>query len=151
MPRSFEQATRPGLHGGGVSLAQMDFMERDLAGARKRYEQVLAKEPGNEQALLSMAALLTATKAPEAEIKAVIARAIAANPTSIRPHMFLIAYYVQQKDAKAALAAAQAAQAVFPENPQIVELLGAAQRPGERIRRWSFTRAAKCSHRVRAL
>ncbi len=59
--------------------------------------------------------------------------------------MVLIAYYVQQKDAKAALAAAQTAQAAFPENPQIVELLGAAQQnAGENNQALeSFTRAAK--------
>jgi putative PEP-CTERM system TPR-repeat lipoprotein len=57
----------------------------------------------------------------------------------------LITYYAQQRDAKAALAAAQAAQTAFPENPQILEILGAAQQgAGENNQALeTFTRVAK--------
>ena len=88
---------------------------------------MLTKDPRNEQTLLAYAGLLVGSRAPASEVKAVIERAIAANPASVRPRIILITYYAQQRDAKAALAAAQAAQVAFPENPQILEILGAAQ------------------------
>jgi putative PEP-CTERM system TPR-repeat lipoprotein len=144
---SFEQALKldPAFAAATLNLAQLDFLERNIAGARKRYEQVLVQEPANEQALLGLAGLLAATRAPDSEIKAAIGRAIAANPSSVRPHMFLVGYYARQKDAKAALAAAQAAQASFPDNPQVLELVGAAQQNAGDFNQAleSFTRAAK--------
>src|SRR4030095_10438498 len=102
-------------------------MENNFDGARKRYEQLLVKDPRNEQTLLAFAGLLMASRAPAAEVHAVLQRAIAGNPGSVRARIVLITYYAQQRDAKAALAAAQAAQTAFPENPQILEILGAAQ------------------------
>jgi putative PEP-CTERM system TPR-repeat lipoprotein len=144
---SFDQALKldPAYTAATINLAQLDYAEKNIAGARARYEQVLVKDPNNEQALLSLAGLLAASKAPDAEIKAALARAIKANPSSIRPHVILIGYYARLKDAKAALAAAQAAQAAFPDNPQIMEMLGAAQQnAGENNQALeSFGRAAK--------
>lgn len=126
---SFDQALKldPGYTAASTNLAQLDFAEHNVAGARKRYEQLLVKDPGNEQTLLALVGLLVASKAPDAEVKATIERAIAANPNSVRPFLVLIGYYAKLKDAKAALAAAQAARSAFPENPQVLEVLGAAQ------------------------
>ncbi len=126
-------------------------MERNFDGARKRYEQMLANEPRNEQALLALAGLLAATNAPPAEVKAAIERAITANRTSVRAHQALVGFYAQQKDTKAALAAAQAAQAAIPGNPQILETLGVAQQAaGENNQAIeTLTRLASCSRRTR--
>ena len=126
---NFEQALKldPAFTAASINLAQLDFAEHNVDGARKRYEQLLTKDKGNEQTLLAYAAMLAVTKAPQAEVKSLIERAITANPSSIRPRVALVGYSTQQRDTKAALAAALAARSAFPENPQVLETLGAAQ------------------------
>jgi putative PEP-CTERM system TPR-repeat lipoprotein len=109
------------------NLARVDVAQRDFAGARKRYEQMLAKDPKSETALLALAELLAISRAPPADIRAALQRAIAANPTSARSRLALISYNSQVRDWPAAIAAAQAAQAALPDNAQIVEMLGATQ------------------------
>jgi putative PEP-CTERM system TPR-repeat lipoprotein len=58
----------------------------------------------------------------------VLGRAIAAAPKSIRPRLALINYLGNLHDSNAALDAAKDAQTAFPEDPQILEALGVAQR-----------------------
>jgi cellulose synthase operon protein C len=144
---SFEQALKldPGYSAAAINLAQLDLAERNFEGARKRYDQILAKDPGNLQTLVALAGVLAASKAPEADVRAVLDRAIAANPASIRPRVILVGYYAQMKNPKAALAAAQAALAAFPDNAEILEILGAAQQAaGENNQALeTFARAAK--------
>ncbi|MEP7183473.1 MAG: XrtA/PEP-CTERM system TPR-repeat protein PrsT [Betaproteobacteria bacterium] len=126
---SFEKALAldPDYASAGFNLARLDIAERNFDGARKRFEQMLTKDPKNEAALLALAELLAMQKAPPADIKAAIDRAIVANPTSVRARLSLISYNGQLKDWKAALAAAQAAQAALPDNPQILEAVAATQ------------------------
>jgi len=126
---AFEEALKldPNYAEGAYNLARLDLVERNVDGARKRYEQMLVKDPRSEQALLSLAGLLVATNAPPAQVKAALERALAANPASIRAHQALIGFYTQQRDTKSALAAAQAAASAVPENAQILEALGVAQ------------------------
>ncbi len=109
------------------NLARLDFLERDYDGARKRYDQVLARDPQNEPALLGLAELLAETKAPPAAVRAAVERAIVANPLSARPRLLLIGYNGRQGDWKAAVAAALKAESEMPDNAQIVEALGMAR------------------------
>ncbi|TMH01394.1 MAG: PEP-CTERM system TPR-repeat protein PrsT, partial [Betaproteobacteria bacterium] len=109
------------------SLALLDVQERQEDNARKRYEQMLAKDPKNEDLLLAMVELLAITRHSPDEVKAAIDRTIAANPKSVRPRLTLINFYRQQSDEKAALSAAQSAQEAFPNDPQILEALGSVQ------------------------
>ena len=110
--RAFNKALEidPNYTAAAQNLARLDLMQRDFAGARTRYDQILAKDPKNEQALVALAGLLVATNAPPADVKAAIDRAVAANPTSVRVHLAQITYLNQQRDTKAALAAARAAE-----------------------------------------
>jgi putative PEP-CTERM system TPR-repeat lipoprotein len=126
---SFEKALAldPKYIGAAFNLARLDLAARNYDGARKRYEQMLADNPKNESALLALAEILVLTKAPTAEIRSALQRAIAANPTSLRAHVALINYNGQIKDWPAALAAAQAAQTALPDNPRITEMLGSVQ------------------------
>jgi len=126
---AFEEALKidPSYAAAAQNLARLDLMQRDFDGARKRYEQILAKDPGNEQALLALAVLIASTNAPPAEIRAALDRAIAANPTSVRSQLALIAFLNQRGDTKGALAAARSAESAFPGNAQVLEALGIAQ------------------------
>jgi cellulose synthase operon protein C len=126
---NFEKALamQPGDFNSARVLSLIDMQERKPEDARKRYEQLLAKDPKNEQLLLALAELLVITRRPPDEVKAAIDRAIAADPASVQPRLALIGYYMRLPDRKAALAAAQAARSALPNDPQVVELLGAAQ------------------------
>jgi cellulose synthase operon protein C len=109
------------------ALGLLDIQQRKVDDARKRYEQMLSKDPNNEQLLLALAELLAMTKHPPEEVKAAIDKAIVAAPTSVRPRMALITYYLKLPDPKAALNAAQTAQSAMPNTPPILEALAAAQ------------------------
>jgi len=109
------------------NLARLDVAEKKPDQARRRYEAILAKDPKSEVALLGLADLLAATKAPRSEISATLEKAVAGNPDSVRARVVLINFHLQNADAKSALTAAQQAQARFPDNLQVLELLGLAQ------------------------
>jgi putative PEP-CTERM system TPR-repeat lipoprotein len=127
---SFEKAleVQPTNAVAARSLALLDVQEQKPDDARKRYEQLLVKDPKNEQLLFGSAELLALTGHSADEVRAVIERAIAAAPGSPRPRLVLVNYYVGIGDAKSALAAAQSADAAFPNNAQVLQTLGAAQR-----------------------
>ena len=126
---SFEKALEvdPAFFNAAYNLARLDIADRNIEAARKRYSQMLVKDPNSETLLLAQAELLAATGASQQEVAAAIERAVAANPTSARARLALIGFLVQKRDTKAALAAAQAAQAALPDNPQILNALGVNQ------------------------
>ena len=109
------------------NLARMDLAEKQPDAARRRFESILAKAPGNEGALTGLADLLAATGAPPKEVAATRERAVAANPASVTARLALIEYYGQRGDAKSALAAAQAANVALPNDIRVREALGRAQ------------------------
>ncbi len=127
---SFEKAleVQPGYFPAARNLALLDVQEQKAEDARKRYEAMLVKDPKNEQLLLGLAELLVMSGRSPDEVKAAIDRAIAAAPKSVRPRLALINYYGNLRDAKAGLEAAKAAQAAFPDDAQILEAVGVAQR-----------------------
>lgn len=131
---SFEKAlqVQPGYFAAARNLALLDMQERKSDDARKRYEAMLAKDPNNEQLLLGMAELLAMSGQSPAEVKTAIDRAIAAAPQSTRPRLALINYLGTVRDSKGALDAAKAAQAAFPDDPQVLEAVGVAQRTAGR-------------------
>jgi putative PEP-CTERM system TPR-repeat lipoprotein len=108
-------------------LAAIDFADKQPDSARKRYDAVLAKAPGNEGALLGLADFLAATRAPAKEIAGTLERAVASNPTSPTARLALITFLARTRDAKGALAAAQAARTALPNDPGILEALGLVQ------------------------
>lgn len=126
----FEQAlqAQPGYLPAARNLALLDVKEQKPEDARARYEQLLTKDPKNEQLQLALAELLVITGRTPDEVRAVLDKAIAAVPRSTALRLALVNYDVSIRDFKAALAAAQATQAAFPNDPQVIETVGAAQR-----------------------
>ena len=109
------------------NLAAMDLADKQPGAARKRFDDVLAKAPGNESALLGLADFLVATRAPAKDVTATLERAVKANPDSVSAQLALIVYLSRIKDVKGALAAAHAARTALPNNPRILEALGVVQ------------------------
>src|SRR5262249_3085542 len=89
---SFEKAleAQPGYFPAAYNRSLVDLQEGKPQAARARYEQILAKDPKNEQVLLAQAELLALSGARPAEVGAMIDKAIAGNPTSPRPRLILV-------------------------------------------------------------
>jgi putative PEP-CTERM system TPR-repeat lipoprotein len=126
---NFEKALEvdPKYFAAARNLALLDIQERKPEDARKRYEQMLAKDPKNEPLLLAYVELLMLTGQPPDAVKAAIDKAIVADPDSVSARLVLINYSMRRGDAKAALAAAQSAQAALPNDARILEAVGVTQ------------------------
>jgi putative PEP-CTERM system TPR-repeat lipoprotein len=127
--KSFEQALKlnPTFLPAARNLAMLDLREGKAEAARGRYQAVLTKEPNNERALLGLAAILRATGAADAEVERTLKKAVGANPASVTARLALVDFLLRANQPKAALTAAQDAQAAFPNDARIVQALGAAQ------------------------
>lgn len=110
-----------------ASLAALDLAEKKPDDARKRFESVLTKDPKNIQAMLALAELRANNGGSVDEVSGLIAKAVTANPTEMAPRLALIQYWLQQKDNKKALTAANDAVAAFPEKPEVLDALGRVQ------------------------
>lgn len=127
--KSFEQALvmNPAYFPAAASLANLDMAEKKPEEAKKRFEGVIAKDPKNVQALLSLAELRAKTGGKVEEVAGLINKAIVANPSEAAPRIALIGIYMGAKETKKALAAAQDALAVLPNSPQVLDAAGRAQ------------------------
>jgi putative PEP-CTERM system TPR-repeat lipoprotein len=145
--KSFERALelQPTYMPAVSNLAQLDLRDKKPEAARKRYEAVLKKEPNNEQALLGLAVLLRVAGANPQEIEKPLKQSVAANPASPNARAALINFYLRNRDDKAALAAAQEAQAALPNHAGILQALGATQMGAGETRQAvaTFTRLAE--------
>jgi putative PEP-CTERM system TPR-repeat lipoprotein len=110
-----------------AGLAQLDLADNKPADARARFEAVVAKDPKNEQALLALAEVMARTRAPAAEIGAVLKRAVNAKPDSPGARVALVNFHLQTNNPREALAAAQEATAALGQEPRVMDALGRAQ------------------------
>ena len=127
--RSFERALA--LDGADFtatsSLAKLDLADGKVIEAQKRFDALLAKDPKNARALLAIAELRARSGASSEEVVALIAKAIAAEPTNAEPRLALISYYITAKEPKKAVAAAQDALAAMPDRADVLYAAGQAQ------------------------
>jgi putative PEP-CTERM system TPR-repeat lipoprotein len=110
-----------------AGLARLDLAANKPVDARARFESIAAKDPKNELALLGLADVMAATRAPAPEIAAVLQRAINAKPTSVPARVALITLHLQTNNPRAALSAAQDAVGALGKEPRIQDALGRAQ------------------------
>ena len=95
--------------------------------ARKRFENLLATNPKNSQALLGLAELAGARGASTEEVAGLVNKAIQANPAEVAPRLVLIELYLGARDSKQAMAAAQNAVTALPNSAELLDALGRAQ------------------------
>lgn len=121
--KSYEQALvlDPLYFPAAASLASLDVADKKPEAAKKRFENILAKDPKNLQALLAMAELVARTGGSADEVAGLIGKAISANPTELTPRLALISHYRAAKDTKKAVSAAQDALAALPDRPELLE------------------------------
>lgn len=126
---NFEKALSlsPSFFPAAASLAALDLADKKPEEARKRFEAVLAADPKNIQATLALAEIRANNGGTPDEVAGLINKAVTANPTEIAPRLALIQYWMQQKDNKKALAAANDAVAASPDKPEVLDALGRVQ------------------------
>ena len=127
--KSFETAltVSPGYFPAIASLAALDVFEKKPEEAKKRFENVLLKDPKSNQALLGLAELTALTGGTKEKIAEAINRAITANPSEVAPRVLLIDFYLRNKDSKLAFSTAQSAATVLPDSLEILDALGRTQ------------------------
>ena len=127
--KSFERALAidPSYYAAAASLASLDMADKKPEDARKRFERLLVANPKDARALLAMAQLAATQGAPQAEVAALLTKAVDADPTDVAPRLLLIELYLRSNDYKQALAAAQNAVAALPGSPELLSALGNVQ------------------------
>ncbi|MBK6790536.1 MAG: PEP-CTERM system TPR-repeat protein PrsT, partial [Betaproteobacteria bacterium] len=126
---SFEKALKidPLYYPATAGLASIELAAGRPEGAQKRFEDLLRADPKNSRALLGLADLKARTGGNKDEVAAAITRAVQANPDQPEPRVLLVNHLLSQKDAKAALEAAQIAAGALPESVEVMNALGSAQ------------------------
>ncbi len=104
----------------------MDLADKKPDDAKKRFDAVLAKDPKNVPALLALAGLRAREGGSTEAVAKLIGQAVAADPADPAPRLALISYYLQRKEPKLALTAAQEALIALPGQPEILDSAGKA-------------------------
>ena len=126
---SFEQALAAdaAFFASAASLAAMDVVAKTPERAQKRFEGLLAKDPGNVQVIVALADIRMGMHAPQKEVVSLLSDAIKASPSDPVPRLRLIELLLADKDYKPALAAAQEANAAVQGDARLLDALGRAQ------------------------
>lgn len=129
---AFERALviDPDYFAATAELAKLDMAERKPQDAQKRLEALIERNPANGSALLALADVRAANGAKADEVTDILRKAIEAAPTDKAPRVRLVDHHLRRNDAKAAVAAAQAAVAAQPNVPELIDALGRAQTAG---------------------
>ncbi|WP_284615923.1 XrtA/PEP-CTERM system TPR-repeat protein PrsT [Aquabacterium humicola] len=110
-----------------AGLAALDQLEGKTDAARKRFEAVLATNAKHVPALLALAKLSATAGGNKDEIVKLLQQAQQASPADMKARAALIDFHLVSGEPKQALAAAREADALAPNNPEILDLLGRAQ------------------------
>ncbi len=110
-----------------AGLAKIDLAGGRPEGAKKRFEDLVRKDPRNTRALLALADLKAFTGGSKDEVTAALTAAVKAGPEDADARLLLIEHLRKHQDPAAALVAAQDASAALPNNIDILEALGSAQ------------------------
>jgi putative PEP-CTERM system TPR-repeat lipoprotein len=123
--RSYERALEidPKFLPAAVNLARLDIRDKKPDDAKKRFEELLAKDPKNSKALLALAALRANAGGSPEEVAALIQKAVAANPADVEARLALINVW-KAKEPKKAVVAAQEALAAMPDRLEILDAAG---------------------------
>lgn len=126
---AFEAALtkNPAFYPAVASLASLDLQEGKFDDARKRFAELIKRQPANVSARLGMAELLSRTDAPRAEVRAQLESAVTEVPNDVDARVALVSFHAGANNTEAALSAAQSATAVIIDNIELLELLGNSQ------------------------
>ena len=109
------------------SLAALDMADNKPELAKKRFENLLAVQPSNVQALLAVAGLTARSGGASEEVAKLLGNAVRLNPTDVAARLTLIDLHIAAKKWGVALVTAQEAVAAIPTSPELLEALGRVQ------------------------
>jgi putative PEP-CTERM system TPR-repeat lipoprotein len=126
---NFEKALNldPLYYPATAGLAKIEFDAGRPDGAKKRFENLLLKDPRNTRVLLGLADLKARTGGSKDEVTAAITAAVKAGPEDVRARLLLINHLLGHRDTAGALVAAQGAGTALPNNPEVLDALGMVQ------------------------
>ena len=127
--KSFEKALiiDPSYFPAAATLAALDVTDKKPEEAKKRFENVLAKNPKNGQAMLALIEIAAMRGAGKDELAALLKKAIEANPGDVGPRLLLIDLYLKYSDTNLAIVTAQSAVSAISTSMELLDALGRAQ------------------------
>lgn len=126
--KAFEQALEidPAFMPAAQNLVRLDIQDKKPDAARKRLQNVLAKDGKNLAAMLTLADI-AASENKEQEYLAWLGKAASADPKALEPKAKQIGYYLGKRENQKALTIARDAQSANNDSPQAWALLGRTQ------------------------
>jgi putative PEP-CTERM system TPR-repeat lipoprotein len=126
---AFEDVLRvvPTHYLAAAHLSEIDVRDGLPEQGRKRMQDIVSAHPRNGAARLTLANLLSSIEAKPAEVRAVLADAVATIGDDPRLRVALVTHDLKSIDPKSALIVAQQAVAAFPDNVDVLDALGRAQ------------------------
>jgi putative PEP-CTERM system TPR-repeat lipoprotein len=116
---------KPDFAGATINLAQLDLKAGDKDAARRRYQELLAKDTGNLAALQGLINLAGQEGHPEEALR-LLEKAWERNPNAPRVGLALAGQYLQRGDSLKALNVLRSLDSANPNNPAIVFAQGQA-------------------------
>ncbi len=109
------------------ALAGLDLAEHHPEAAKARFDALVKADPQNSTARLGLAELARRSGADREAVAALLEDAVKASPTTVLPRLALIDHHLATFNAKAAMVAAQAGLARFPDDADLLFRLGRSQ------------------------
>ncbi|MGB5834001.1 MAG: XrtA/PEP-CTERM system TPR-repeat protein PrsT [Thiohalocapsa sp.] len=109
-----------------INMARVDIAGDDAAAAAARYQRVLEKDPRNLAALLGMAGLAERRNDDAALLKW-LNKAQDTNSAAIQPGLLLVGFHINRRDYLRALTVATNLAARFPDDLDVLRVLGRTQ------------------------
>jgi cellulose synthase operon protein C len=116
-----------GLFPALAALVSLDMYERKPDAARQRLLDAIKANPKDTSALLALASLRERAGAPQAEVRGLLADAVASAPTLPEARIRQIDYTLRRRLVKEARGLAQEAESAIPGNIAVLEMLGRTQ------------------------
>lgn len=125
---SFDKALalQPSYFPAAANLAQLDLRAGNPDGASGHLRAFLDKNPANVDAMTALASLAAADN-KMADASQWLERASAAEPNALGPAVNLLAQYLRAGHSQKALDLALKLQVSYPDNPDLLDLLGKSQ------------------------
>lgn len=121
-------AINPNFFPSVAGLAVLDLADKKPEQARKRFEDLLAREPKNSRAMLALAEAYARQPGDHTkQVGDLLARAVQADPAEVAPRVMLVDHLLRQQDMKQAVSVAQAGVAALPDNAAMLDAAGRAQ------------------------
>lgn len=109
-----------------INLALLDLQNDAKESAKQKFEQVLAINDNNTQALVGLARLAQSGNDMEA-VARYLEKARLNNKLALEPRLMLANYHLRRGDSAKALEVAREAGSIAPERAQVLDLLGQAE------------------------